>query len=148
MRAIASTEVREARKGDVAAIARLADQLGYPTTEVQVRERFETVACDTRHALFVALDRGGSVVGWIQLAEERSVLNDPRAEITGLVVHQDFRSVGVGRLLVERAEKWAREKGLTAMGVHSNVLRERAHEFYIRLGYAVTKSQKVFRKAL
>jgi GNAT superfamily N-acetyltransferase len=54
----------------------------------------------------------------------------------------------VGRRLVERGEAWAREKGLNTIGVHSNVVRERAHSFYLRLGYAVTKSQKVFRKSL
>jgi GNAT superfamily N-acetyltransferase len=56
--------------------------------------------------------------------------------------------VGVGRLLVERGELWARERGLTTIGLHSNVIRERAHGFYLRLGYSVTKSQKVFRKPL
>jgi len=54
----------------------------------------------------------------------------------------------VGRLLVERGETWARERGLSTIGIRSNIIRDRAHEFYLALGYAVTKSQKVFRKAL
>jgi len=32
--------------------------------------------------------------------------------------------------------------------VRSNIVRERAHDFYLRLGYTITKSQKVFRKKL
>jgi GNAT superfamily N-acetyltransferase len=51
-------------------------------------------------------------------------------------------------VLVERGEQWARERGLAVIGVRSNVIRERAHVFYVRLGYTVTKSQKVFRKTL
>jgi hypothetical protein len=50
--------------------------------------------------------------------------------------------------LVERGEAWARQRGLAAIGVRSNIIRERAHIFYERLGYTVTKTQKVFRKTL
>jgi GNAT superfamily N-acetyltransferase len=147
-RATASTEVRAAAKGDVEPIARLAGELGYPATAAEVRERLEAVTADPRHALFVAVDRSGAVVGWIQLSEERSVVGDPRAEITGLVVDANFRSAGVGQALVERGEGWARGRGLATIGLRSNVIRERAHQFYLRLGYKVTKSQKVFRKSL
>ncbi len=145
---VASTEVRAACRDDVEAIARLAGELGYPSTPDQVRERFEAVTADPQHALLVAVDRSGAVVGWIQLSEERSVVGDPRAEITGLVVDANFRSAGVGRVLVERGEAWARARGLATIGLRSNVIRERAHDFYLRLGYKVTKSQKVFRKSL
>jgi ribosomal protein S18 acetylase RimI-like enzyme len=147
-RATASTEVRAAGKDDVEAITRLAGELGYPSTGDQVRERLGAVLSGPQHALFVAVDRSGVVVGWIQLSEERSVVSDPRAEITGLVVDANFRSAGVGRVLVEQGEAWARARGLATIGLRSNVIRERAHEFYLRLGYKVTKSQKVFRKSL
>jgi ribosomal protein S18 acetylase RimI-like enzyme len=140
--------VRAAGKDDVEAIARLAGELGYPSTPEQVRDGLDGVTADPQHALLVAVDRSGAVVGWIQLSEERSVVGDPRAEITGLVVDANFRSAGVGRALVERGEAWARSRGLGTIGLRSNVLRDRAHEFYLRLGYKVTKSQKVFRKSL
>jgi ribosomal protein S18 acetylase RimI-like enzyme len=146
--AITSAEVRAAKMEDVEAIARLAGELGYPATAADVRKRLDAIAGDPRHALFVAVDRTGTVVGWIQLSEERSVVVDPRAEITGLVVDSASRSLGVGRVLVERGENWARSRGLGTIGLRSNVIRERAHEFYVRLGYKVTKSQKVFRKSL
>lgn len=146
--AISSVQVRAAAEDDFEAIARLAGELGYPTDVADVCERLASVANHAGHALFVAVDGKGAVVGWIQLAEERSLLSDPRAEITGLVVDAIYRGAGVGQLLVERGENWARERRLTSMGVRSNILRERAHQFYLRLGYHVTKSQKVFRKAL
>jgi GNAT superfamily N-acetyltransferase len=73
---------------------------------------------------------------------------EPRAEITRLVVDSRSRSAGAGRLLVERGEQWARERGFAVIGVRSNVIRDRAHAFYLRLGYTITKSQKVFRKTL
>jgi GNAT superfamily N-acetyltransferase len=143
-----SPEVRAAEENDAAAIARLATQLGYPSTAEQVRGRLAAVKGDLQHATFVAAFDGGDAVGWIQLSAVHSLAGDPRAEITGLVVEPEIRGSGVGRQLVERGEAWARERGLTEAGVHSNVIREAAHGFYLRLGYAVVKTQKVFRKNL
>lgn len=49
---------------------------------------------------------------------------------------------------MEAAERWAAERGYDEVTLHSNVTRERAHRFYQSLGYAITKSSHVFRKAL
>jgi GNAT superfamily N-acetyltransferase len=141
-------QVRAAVKSDVEAIARLAGELGYPSTAAQVRERLDAIEGHAQHATFVAVSPGGEVVGWIDLCLVRSLTTDPRAEITGLVVDSAIRAAGVGQLLVNRGEAWAREMGLKTIGLHSNTIRERAHGFYLRLGYAVIKSQKVFRKSL
>ena len=143
-----SIEIRAPLKEDFEAVAHLAGELGYPSTPAEIQERLAAVAGDPHYATFVAADRDGNVLGWIQLSEVRPLAFGPRAEITGLVVAASKRGAGVGRLLVERGENWARERELTAIGLHSNVIRERAHEFYLRLGYRVTKSQKVFRKDL
>ena len=140
--------VRPAEARDVTAIARLAGELGYPSTAEEVRSRLAVIEGDPRHATYVAAVTGGEVIGWIHLSEVHSPGGDPRAEITNLIVDSRSRSAGVGRLLAERGEQWAREQGLSVIGVHSNVVRERAHAFYLRLGYTVTKSQKVFRKTL
>jgi GNAT superfamily N-acetyltransferase len=147
-RAIPSIEIRTAVKNDVEAIARLAGELGYPSTAAHVRKRLDAMERDAQQAAFVAEAPGGEVVGWIHLSQVCSLASDPRAEITGLVVDSGIRGAGVGGLLVERGETWAREVGLATIGVHSNIIRERAHRFYLRLGYAVNKSQKVFRKTL
>ncbi len=141
-------EVRLAEAGDVTAIARLAGELGYPSTADQVRDRLAAIEADPRCATFVAALSGNEVIGWIHLSENHSPGSDPRVEIANLVVDSRFRSAGTGRLLVERGEQWARERRLSVIGLHSNVLRERAHAFYLRLGYTVAKSQKVFRKTL
>ena len=140
--------VRAARQDDTQALAHLSGELGYPVTAAQVRERLGAIEGKHDHATFVAVAPEKEVVGWIQLSEVRALEVEPRAEITGLVVDSGYRSAGVGRLLVERGEAWARERGLQTIGVRSNVVRERAHAFYERLGYAVVKSQKVFRKSL
>jgi len=78
----------------------------------------------------------------------RLIDSETRAEIHGLIVGEDQRSLGAGALLLEAAEKWARPRGCTAMNVRSNVMRERAHKFYERQGYEHYKTQKAFRKPL
>jgi len=88
------------------------------------------------------VNNGDAVIGWIHLSEARSIESEPRAEITGLVVDAHLRGAGAGRLLVKRGEDWALQRGLGYIGVRSNVIRERTHVFYERLGYSVTKTQK------
>jgi GNAT superfamily N-acetyltransferase len=73
---------------------------------------------------------------------------DPRAEVAGLVVDASCRSRGIGAMLMARTEEWAREHGCAAVTLRSNVIRERAHRFYERLGYQIVKTQKSFRKTL
>ena len=147
-RPIQSVKLRAAVKNDAEAIAHLAGELGYPSTVAQARKRLDLIDGNPQHATFVAVAGGGAVVGWIQLSRICSLVTDPRAEISGLIVDSTHRGDGVGRLLVERGEAWAGEQRLATMGVHCNVVPDRAHRFYLRLGYAVTKSQKVFRKDL
>jgi len=63
-------------------------------------------------------------------------------------VDEQVRSGGVGWLLLEAAEQWARRMRCGVMSLCSNVIRERAHSFYERHGYEHYKTQKAFRKKL
>ncbi|MGO9640895.1 MAG: GNAT family N-acetyltransferase [Candidatus Acidiferrales bacterium] len=139
--------IRAATPTDVPALARLAGQLGYPTTPEEAVHRIAADREDSRHELLVA-ETNSEVIGWMSLAEEHSILHEPRVEILGLVVDETHRGAAVGRKLIERAEQWARERGCKTILLRSNVVRERAHHFYERLGYGVVKTQKVFRKPL
>jgi len=139
--------IRMAGASDAAVVARLAGQLGYPSTPGDITRRLADQSADSKRTLLVA-EAGGNVIGWILLAEEHSILHEPRVEILGLVVDEEHRGGEIGRALIDSAERWARERGCGTIMLRSNVIRERAHRFYERLGYAVVKSQKVFSKAL
>ena len=100
---------------------------------------------DFDDAIFVAI-LGLTPIAWIHVAIV-TLLESPRhAEIRGLIVTATLRGRGIGEQLVSHAEQWARERGVTRIRVRSNILRERTHAFYERLGYTVTKSQKTFDK--
>ncbi len=144
--------VREATARDAARLAELAGQLGYPSTPEQATRRLEKMKEDPRHIVLVAElapgGAGGEVIGWLHIQECHLLESDMRAEISGLVVADGQRSRGVGRLLIQQAEQWARARGCQAVLLRSNVIRTRAHAFYQGLGYEVIKTQKVLRKIL
>jgi GNAT superfamily N-acetyltransferase len=88
------------------------------------------------------------VIGWLHVSVEPLLEVELRAEVNGLVVADEERSRGAGALLLQSAEEWARGHGCKNMSVRSNVVRERAHQFYLRNGYEHYKTQKTFRKAI
>jgi GNAT superfamily N-acetyltransferase len=140
--------VRRARPTDAARIAELSGQLGYPATEKKMRPRLRDALKAKDGACFVAESREGGLIGWIHVSTTPLLEVERRAEVNGLVVDETARSQGAGAMLLAAAEKWARWKRCKSMSVRSNVLRERAHGFYLRGGYEHYKTQKAFRKGL
>jgi len=139
--------VRRARLADAPRIAALATLLGYPSTEPEVRKRLERIRHNDDHFVSVT-EIGGSVVGWVHAFAKYSLDVGPRAEIGGLVVDETHRGLGLGKLLMGEAEKWARSRELEAIYLRSNVLREPAHAFYEAIGFRKIKSQHCFLKLL
>jgi GNAT superfamily N-acetyltransferase len=138
-------QTREITLADAATVAELSGELGYPASPEVMQQRIASLSPD--HAVYVAC-LGAQVVAWIDVSVTHHLQSDPRAEIGGLVVSSKFRSRGIGRLLVARAEQWARERGLQSVVVRSQIAREVAHNFYLRAGYARTKTSAVFTKQL
>jgi len=139
--------IRLATIDDAEAVARLSDQLGYPSTEEETTRRLLQVNGQSGHAVYVA-EADGRLVGWVHVFVNHSLLADTPAEVAGLVVDENHRGRGVGRVLMQQAERWAQERGCRSVRLRSNVLRSRAHLFYEKLGYRVIKSQKAFCKDL
>ena len=140
--------VREAALADATRIAELSGQLNYPSVPADVARRLRELPQDGSHAVFVAEDGAGRVVGWAHVFALHFVGSDLRAEVAGLVVDDSCRRGGVGKALMARVEEWAREKGLPAVTLRSNIIRGPAHAFYEKLGYTRIKTQHAFRKQL
>lgn len=140
-------KIRRARKSDAARLAELSGELGYPTSTKEMKERLRSLKPSAQHAVFVA-EMAKSIVGWVHVSIAPLLEVPLRAEVNGLIVADGQRSSGTGSLLLEAAEKWARGRACKGMSVRSNVIRERAHQFYERHGYEHFKTQKAFRKDL
>ncbi len=143
-----SNGVRPMTEGDAPEVAGLSGQLGYPSTAAQIRRRFERLSVDTESAVFVAEGEGGRIAGWVHVLGRCFLELDPYAELGGLVVDAAGRRKGAGRALVTAAEEWAARHGYDTMRVRSNMKRIEARPFYEGMGYAITKAQNVYQKAL
>lgn len=141
-------KIRRAKSSDAPRIAELSGQLGYPATASQIRQRLRAIRPASQHAVFVAESKDIGVVGWLHVSKQPLLEVEVRAEVNGLVVSEGYRSLSAGARLLAAAEDWARKHGCKSMSVRSNVIRERAHQFYERQGYEHYKTQKSFRKPL
>jgi ribosomal protein S18 acetylase RimI-like enzyme len=140
--------IRPARGKDAPQIARLSGQLGYPTTAAEMQKRLVSVLRDRSGACFVAETTEHGVIGWLHVTVTPLLEVPRRAEVNGLVVDEQVRSRSTGWLLLQAAEKWARKMKCKCISVRSNIVRERAHAFYLRHEYEHYKTQKAFRKTL
>jgi GNAT superfamily N-acetyltransferase len=138
--------IRKAEKTDAAELARLSGELGYPTTTIEMENRFDKLSSQSDNGIYVAeLD---FIVGWIHFSIIQTLESNPYAEICGLVVSESFRGSGIGARLVGFAENWAKEKGFNHIRVRTNILREKTREFYKRVGFQSKKTQEVFEKII
>jgi GNAT superfamily N-acetyltransferase len=139
--------IREIAGGDAAAAAVLTGELGHQVPAEVMQRRIEELCGLTNRVVYVAC-LAGEVVGWIEISETHHLSAGSRAEIGGLVVASQVRSRRIGHCLIAQAEEWVKRRGLERMVVRSRSQRERAHQFYLREGYARTKTSAVFTKGL
>jgi GNAT superfamily N-acetyltransferase len=140
--------IRLARAEDAPELARLADELDYPTSVETMRQRCSVLDGRSDHAVFVAEQPAGGLLGWAHVASTITLESGESGELAGLVVARAARRGGVGRQLVAAAEEWCRDRGLERMVVRSNVKRTEAHRFYPSIGYPIGKTQHVYVKKL
>ena len=141
-------QIRPATEADVGPMARLTTQLGYPVEPQTLGERLAGVRTRMADEVFVAVDENDGPIAWVHVALLATLEASDLAGINGLVVDEGHRSGGIGAALVDAAERWARDRGATAILVRSRSTRVRAHRFYERLGYVEVKRSHVFEKPL
>lgn len=142
-----SLTIRPLTTADAEAAAMLSAELGYPVGVEEMRERVLAIEALPDHAVFAAVI-ADSVVGWIDVGTIHHLQSGAFGEIGGLVVASAVRSRGVGRFLLQHAEGWLKERGITEVVVRSRSTRVDAHRFYLREGYRQTKTSAVFSKTL
>lgn len=145
--------VREARESDMAEWVRLRCDL-WPDCpedhEPEVRGYFEGRAPNVVVA-FVLERENGRLGGFIEIntrnyAEGCSSLPVPYVE--GWYLDQDLRGRGFGRLLVARAEEWAREEGFTEIASDCRTDNELSIKVHRALGFVEVERTVCFIKKL
>ncbi|MBL7688048.1 MAG: GNAT family N-acetyltransferase [Bdellovibrionaceae bacterium] len=132
---------------DLPEVAQLARQLGYPVDVREIENRFSLISDNSDYALFVAKTDENKAVGWIQINREpKSLLISDYADVAALVVDENYRGKGIGKLLLQEIEKWARQNKIKQIRLRSNSKRTDAHRFYLREGYQISKLANIFMK--
>jgi len=134
---------RTIENGDVKAISMLSEQLGYIATEHDTAAQILQINSSENDVAYVAMD-AGRIIGWIHVFYALRIESQPFCEVGGLVVDEQYRGKGVGKILVEKAIQWSDRKNCKRLVVRSNAKRNEAHQFYIKLGFKEIKQQKVF----
>jgi GNAT superfamily N-acetyltransferase len=130
-------DIRAAEKTDAPAITALLHELGYPSnTDEEVALRLTHWSGRDNLLVLVAAD-GTRVVGVAALAVT-PYFERPGywGRLVALVVNEQVREKGVGRLLLTAAEQEASARGCVRMEISSARRRTDAHAFYAALGYA------------
>lgn len=130
-------QVRDARPSDVPKLVELIRELGAKIDEAHVRSNLASLRKSGETPLVATL--GGEVVGLCGLGRRIAVHRPaPLGRITVLVVKREVQGKGIGRHLVEAAERWMKKCGCYLVEVTSNDRRTAAHAFYRHLGYQGT----------
>jgi GNAT superfamily N-acetyltransferase len=134
----ARVSTRPPAVSDAERIAELLTVLGYPSTATEVVERLRVIGSHPGFASWVA-EADGHVVGFVGACTAPAFeKNGVYGRILALVVDASARGLGIGRALVDVAERWMLERGAGEVFVHSGNHRAEAHDFYRRLGYEAT----------
>jgi GNAT superfamily N-acetyltransferase len=142
------TAIRQARASDASTLAELTTQLSYPVAQEELARRLEPILLDQSAAVLVAVDDSDTPVGWIHVFIKQLLERSGSVLIGGLVVDERHRSRGIGQQLLQAGEAWAREQGMASMTLYSRQARTRAHRFYERHGYRISKESYFFEKDL
>ena len=137
--------IRKANKEDSFSIMMLSKELGYESTEEEIKNRINYLSKKDQSFLVVA-EEEDIVVGFISYEHYETVYYVPGINITGLVVFKDFRNKGIGKRLLNYAEEYAKSKSLTFVRLNSGIQRKEAHSFYKNNGYDNIKEQIRFIK--
>ena len=139
--------IRAMTPDDLPAIPPLLDQLGYIIVPEVVTRRFSAVAGSDMHALLVA-ELGQRVIGFLHVFARPALEKPPEAIVQSLVVDAPNRKRGVGKRLMDAAECWAVERGFGSVALASQIDRDDAHAFYVRLGYRTAATSHLLRKEI
>ncbi|MDY6392497.1 MAG: GNAT family N-acetyltransferase [Bacilli bacterium] len=139
--------IREIEKKDYPAVAFIwREVLDVPTTDDDLKKTYEKMRGDGRYSTLIA-EVGGEVVGLVTAVFSYAVGHpNGYVKINGLGVRQEYRRKGIGKALLEAAERVAIDSGAPYIALASGFAREEAHAFYEHNGYQ--KTSYWFRKRL
>lgn len=129
--------VREAQPEDASTLVKLILELGHPIEQADVLRNLDTLSATGLLPLVATY--GDRVIGMCGISAMVTVHRPaPVGRVSVMIVEETYRGRGIGAFLVAEAERRLAARGCQIIEVTSNVKRERAHQFYEKLGYERT----------
>lgn len=129
--------IRSMTRNDINNMDILMNQLGYPSSNQKIQERFNKILDLPNYETFVA-EINGDLVGFVGMCKQTAYeFDEPYVRVLALVVHEDYRRKNIGQNLMLAVEDWAKKNDCIAITLNSGNREERiaAHNFYKNLGY-------------
>lgn len=136
---------RIADEADTHTVARLLadlyEEVGHSPTASEIEEIFLQIDSDDFHSTLLALDDDDQVVGILTLVESLAIYAGGRIGVVNeLYVVPDYRSEGVGKLLLDEAKELAEARGWLRLEVttpgedYAKTLRFYEREGFLPIG--------------
>jgi len=130
-------KLRDAKPSDADEIVKLNQLVGADIDAKTVAKGVKSLARDDLAPLVATLDK--KVVGICSIHSMVTIHRDrPVGRISHLVVAEEVRGKGIGRMLTEEAERRLKKLGCGIVEVTSNDRLAKAHAFYRHMGYERT----------
>ena len=135
-----NTTIEEAKQSDLPAILHLYSlpdmDNGKVLTVSEASKIFAKINNYPNYKIYVAKENG-KVIGTFSLLIVENIIHQGHSSglVESVMVHPDYRSLGIGKKMMEYAMQKSREAGCYKMSLSSRTSREKAHLFYERLGF-------------
>ncbi len=140
--------VRKASLNDAEAINLLnIVSLGYDYPLEKAKLALERVLALDGHIVFVA-EANEKVLGYVHAQDYSTLYADNMKNILGIAVDPAAQNMGIGKMLLEAAESWAKNEGSSGIRLTSGEKRAAAHKFYEKAGYENGGAKIAFYKKL
>lgn len=144
--------IRELRREERAAWLLLRERLWPETPRDELAREQEWILADSeRNVVLVADGPGGPPAGFVEVSIREwaeGCATHPVGYLEAWYVDPAHRRSGVGRALVEAAERWMRSRGCTEAASDADLANDVSHRAHGALGYSEVGRAVLFRKTL
>jgi len=132
-------KIRELGKKDYQSLAGLLKQLGYGDNDALSLVSRYAIFKKQGGIVFVVEDDAKKVIGFAAIAIMPLIHCDGfLARIAGICIDENSRSAGIGAELIKHIENYCVQKECVLLEVTTNLVREKAHQFYLNNGFVET----------
>jgi aminoglycoside 6'-N-acetyltransferase I len=122
----------------------------YSATEMQ--EILTEILDSDREIAFLVRDDNGKAIAFMNLSLRSEYVPEatqsPVGYIEGIYVKDEYRDRGVGRTLVEYAERWALTQGCIELASDALVENTASHKFHTKTGFREAERTVFFIKSI